>query len=314
MNYQNNLAFVFPGQGSQSIGMVTEFAASYPDVKQLFERASDALKCNLWTLVQEGPIEQLNQTHNTQPAMLTAGFATWAVWCKHSDIRPKWMAGHSLGEYTALVCAGALDFEDAISLVATRGLLMQTAVPEGTGAMAAILGLDDAEVIKLCTEASDQEVVAAVNFNAPGQVVIAGNVAAVDRATALAKTAGAKKAINLPVSVPSHCPLMAGAAQQLAEKLATVSITPPLNQIIHNADVSTHTTPDEIRHALTEQLYRPVRWSDTVQYLHGQGVDRFVEMGPGKVLLGLNKRIVKAAEHHAIYDPISLNQVLGAVT
>jgi [acyl-carrier-protein] S-malonyltransferase len=311
MNHlNNNLAFVFPGQGSQSVGMVAELAASYPEVKRTFERAADALSYDLWSLVKDGPLEQLNQTYNTQPAMLAAGFAVWEVWCMQTAVRPAWMAGHSLGEYTALVCAGALDFEDALKLVADRGRLMQAAVPEGVGAMAAILGLDDTQVIQVCGEAAEQEVVAAVNFNAPGQVVIAGHAAAVNRAIDLAKAAGAKKAIGLPVSVPSHCQLMAGAAQQLAEKLSTVAITVPQTPVIHNVDVRTHAVPDDIRSALTEQLYRPVRWADTVQYLSDQGVGRFIELGPGRVLLGLNKRIAKSAEHDAIYDSASLNQVL----
>lgn len=311
MNQQNeHLAFVFPGQGSQSIGMVDALATNYPIVKHTFEQASDAIGFDLWALVKEGPIEQLNQTHNTQPAMLAAGFAIWTALCQQSAIRPAWMAGHSLGEYTALVCAGALDFEDALRLVVARGKLMQAAVPEGVGAMAAILGLDDKEVIQVCAAAAEQEVVAAVNFNSPGQVVIAGHVAAVDRAVALAKAAGAKKAVALPVSVPSHCVLMADAAKQLAEHLSSVSIATPTTKVIHNVDVSSHLVPNEIRHALAEQLYQPVRWADSVQYLHDNGVRQFVECGPGKALLGLNKRIVKDAEHFAIYDAASLNQVL----
>ncbi len=220
------------------------------------------------------------------------------------------MAGHSLGEYTALVCAGTLDFEDALKLVVARGRLMQAAVPEGVGAMAAILGLDDEQVVAVCGQAAEQEVVAAVNFNSPGQVVIAGHAAAVDRAIALAKSAGAKKAVTLPVSVPSHCQLMAEAAEQLAKNLLAVAISTPNATVIHNVDVAMHLAPDDIRIALTEQLYRPVRWAETVQYLHEQGVGNFVEMGPGRVLTGLNKRIVKSAEHFSIYDPVSLNQVL----
>ncbi|NOT84074.1 MAG: ACP S-malonyltransferase [Methylococcaceae bacterium] len=306
----NNLAFVFPGQGSQSVGMLSELAASYGEVKQTFERASDALCYDLWALVKSGPIEQLNQTQNTQPVMLAAGFAVWQVWCKQASIRPAWMAGHSLGEYTALVCSGALLFEDAIKLVAERGRLMQIAVPEGIGAMAAILGLEDQQVVNVCAEAAEQEVVAAVNFNAPGQVVIAGHVAAVDRAIALAKAAGAKKAIALPVSVPSHCQLMAGAANQLAEKLLAVPINTPEIPVIHNVDICSHSVPAVIRTALKEQLYKPVRWADSIQFMSDQGVEVFVECGPGKVLLGLNKRIVKTAEHLSIYDPATLNQIL----
>lgn len=311
MNQQNDtLAFVFPGQGSQSIGMIDALAMDYPIVKHIFERASDAISFDLWALVKNGPIEQLNQTHNTQPAMLAASYAIWSVWCQQSAIRPAWMAGHSLGEYTALVCAGAFHFEDALQLVVARGKLMQAAVPDGVGAMAAILGLDDKEVIQVCIAAAEHEVVSAVNFNSPGQVVIAGHVAAVDRAIALSKEAGAKKAILLPVSVPSHCALMAKAAKQLAGYLADVTTTTPTTKVIHNADVNLHTDSNEIRNALTEQLHQPVRWVDSIQHLHDQGVVTFVECGPGKVLLGLNKRIVKTAEHTAIYDAASLNQVL----
>jgi [acyl-carrier-protein] S-malonyltransferase len=311
MNHQNyDLAFVFPGQGSQSIGMLAELAASYPEVKQTFERAADVLGFDLWALVNDGSIELLNQTHNTQPAMLVAGFAVWEVWCKQSAVRPAWMAGHSLGEYTALVCSGVLDFEDAIKLVAERGRLMQAAVPEGTGAMAAILGLEDHQVVRVCEQAAEHEVVAAVNFNAPGQVVIAGQVAAVDRAIALAKTAGAKKAIALPVSVPSHCQLMTDAAQQLVEKLESISLKTPAIPVIHNVDICAHSAPEVIRNALKEQLYRPVRWTDTIQFMVDQGVGKFVECGPGKVLAGLNKRIVKSAEHFTLFDPATLNQVL----
>ena len=311
MKHNNyNVAFVFPGQGSQSVGMRSELAASFPEVKHIFERASDALGCDLWALVKNGPIEALNQTQNTQPVMLAAGFAVWEVWCKQSPIRPAWVAGHSLGEYTALVCAGALLFEDAIKLVAERGRLMQAAVPEGIGAMAAILGLEDQQVVAVCAEAAEHEVVAAVNFNAPGQVVIAGHVAAVERAIVLAKAAGAKKAIALPVSVPSHCQLMAGAAEQLAEKLLHIPVVTPAITVVHNVDISSHGAPEVIRNVLKEQLYKPVRWADSIQFMADQGVELFVECGPGKVLLGLYKRIVKAATHLTLYDPATLNQVL----
>jgi [acyl-carrier-protein] S-malonyltransferase len=311
MNNQTyNLAFVFPGQGSQSVGMLSELAASYPEVKRTFERASDALGKDLWLIVAEGPEDELNQTHNTQPAMLAAGVAIWEVWCKHSNVRPAWMAGHSLGEYTALVCSEAMSFEDGIKLVAARGRLMQEAVPPGIGAMAAILGLEDHQVVKACADAAENETVSAVNFNSPGQVVIAGHVAAVERAMQAAKAAGAKRTVLLPVSVPSHCALMASAAQKLDEQLQGTVIDTPKMTLIHNVDVASHSAPEVICNALKEQLYKPVRWSDSVKFMHDQGVTCFVECGPGKVLIGLNKRIVKDAEHLSIYDPETLNAAL----
>ncbi|MGZ5051887.1 MAG: ACP S-malonyltransferase [Methylobacter sp.] len=311
MNNQTyNLAFVFPGQGSQSVGMLADLAASYPEVKQTFERASDALGKDLWAIVSAGPEAELNQTHNTQPAMLAAGFAVWNIWCKHSQVRPAWMAGHSLGEYTALVCSEAISFEDGIRLVAARGVLMQEAVPAGVGAMAAILGLDDHQVVKVCADAAENEIVSAVNFNSPGQVVIAGNTAAVERAIAAAKEAGAKRAVLLPVSVPSHCQLMEPAAQKLDQQLQNTAIETPKMTLIHNVDVASHSAPEVIRNALKEQLYKPVRWADSVKFMHDQGVTCFVECGPGKVLVGLNKRIAKDAEHLSIYDTETLNTVL----
>ncbi|MFA6051821.1 MAG: ACP S-malonyltransferase [Methylobacter sp.] len=311
MNSQTyNLAFVFPGQGSQSVGMLADLAASYPEVKHTFERASDALGKDLWSIVANGPEDELNQTHNTQPAMLAAGVAVWEVWCKHSTTRPSWMAGHSLGEYTALVCSEAMSLEDGIKLVAARGRLMQEAVPPGVGAMAAILGLEDHQVVKVCADAAGNEVVSAVNFNSPGQVVIAGNVAAVERAMATAKEAGAKRAVLLPVSVPSHCALMESAAEKLNEQLQNTVIGMPKMTLIHNVDVAAHSAPEVIRNALKEQLYKPVRWSDSIKFMHDQGVTCFVECGPGKVLVGLNKRIAKDAEHMTIYDTETLNNVL----
>ncbi|MBF6647683.1 ACP S-malonyltransferase [Methylobacter sp. BlB1] len=311
MSKQNyNLAFVFPGQGSQSVGMMSELAESYPEVKQIFEQASDALGKDLWSIVSSGPEEDLNQTHNTQPAMLAAGVAIWKVWCKQSNIRPAWMAGHSLGEYTALVCSDAISFEDGIKLVAARGRLMQEAVPAGVGAMAAILGLEDHQVVKVCAEAAENEVVSAVNFNAPGQVVIAGHTAAVERAIAAAKEAGAKRAVQLPVSVPSHCALMQPAAEKLDEQLQNIALSAPKMTLIHNVDVAAHSASEVIRSVLKEQLYKPVRWVDSIKFMHDQGVTHFVECGPGKVLIGLNKRIAKDAEHMAIYNPETLNKVL----
>lgn len=309
-NQNYNLAFVFPGQGSQSVGMLSELAASYPEVKHVFERASDALGKDLWSIVAKGPEDELNQTHNTQPVMLAAGVAVWEVWRKHSNVRPAWMAGHSLGEYTALVCSEAMSFEDGVKLVAARGQLMQAAVPAGVGAMAAILGLEDHQVVKVCADAAENEIVSAVNFNSPGQVVIAGNTAAVERAMLAAKEAGAKRAVLLPVSVPSHCALMEPAAQKLDEQLQSTVIDTPKMTLIHNVDVASHSAPEVIRNALKEQLYKPVRWTDSIKFMHDQGVTCFVECGPGKVLIGLNKRIVKDAEHLSIYDPETLNTAL----
>ena len=311
MNQQlYNLAFVFPGQGSQSVGMLSDLAANYSEVRHTFERASDALGLDLWSIVAQGPEAVLNQTQNTQPAMLAAGVAVWEVWCKHSVIRPEWMAGHSLGEYTALVCSGALSFEDGIKLVAARGQLMQEAVPAGVGAMAAILGLEDHQVVNICAQVADNEVVSAVNFNAPGQVVIAGHLTAVERAMLAAKDAGAKRALLLPVSVPSHCALMQSAAEKLDTYLQGTAIDIPNTTLIHNVDVASHSAPEVIRNALKEQLFRPVRWVDTIKFMHDQGVTHFVECGPGKVLAGLNKRIVKDAEHKALYDSETLNKLL----
>ncbi len=311
MSEQNyNLAFAFPGQGSQSIGMMSDLAESFPTVRQTFEQASDCLGFDLWQLVQQGPVEDLNQTHNTQPAMLVSAVAMWRVWCEQSDITPSWMAGHSLGEYTALVCSQALGFEDAVQLVAERGRLMQQAVPAGVGAMAAIIGLEDHVVVKVCADSAEGDVVSAVNFNAPGQVVIAGNHDAVERAMQAAKDAGAKRALKLPVSVPSHCSLMEPAAEKLAEKLQSISINTPKMTLIHNVDVASHNAEEVIKNALKEQLFKPVRWVDGIKYMHDQGVANMVECGPGKVLLGLNKRIVKQANHMAMFDPASLENVL----
>jgi [acyl-carrier-protein] S-malonyltransferase len=306
----NNLAFVFPGQGSQSVGMITDLANNYPEVRQLFTIASDVLGKDLWQIVTQGPETELNQTHNTQPALLAAGVALWKIWCKHSTVRPAWLAGHSLGEYTALVCANALSFEDGIKLVAQRGLLMQAAVPAGVGAMAAILGLNDAQIIDICAAVAEDEVVSAVNFNSPGQVVIAGNTAAVERAMLACKAAGAKRTVPLPVSVPSHCALMLPAAEQLDSYLQNTVFNVPDIPLLHNVDVMTHADPVAIRSALKQQLYQPVRWVDSVKWMAEHGVTRFVECGPGKVLIGLNKRIVKEAEHYTFYDSETLNTTM----
>lgn len=303
------LAFVFPGQGSQSVGMLGGLAGTSPEVVQTFAEASDALGFDLWKLVCEGPAEQLNRTEHTQPAMLAAGVAVWRVWLTESAVRPHWMAGHSLGEYTALVCADRLAFADAIRLVRRRGELMQEAVPDGAGAMAAILGLTDEQVVHLCAELSTADaVVAAANFNGPGQVVVAGHQAAVRRAVEQAKQAGAKRALLLPVSVPSHCPLMKGAAERLRDVLVSTAIgTSPVVGVIHNVDVAVHPTDDAVRAALVAQLYDSVRWTETVQCLSRNGVKLIVECGPGKVLTGLNRRIAAQCQSVSIHDRESLD-------
>ena len=308
-----SFAFIFPGQGSQSVGMLSELAAQFPLVGETFQEASSALGYDLWQLVKDGPAEDLNQTHITQPAMLTAGIAAWRVWQEQNGAQPAAMAGHSLGEYTALVAAGSLDLGEAVSLVADRGRFMQEAVPAGTGAMAAILGLDDAKVIEVCEQAAEGEVVSAVNFNSPGQVVVAGHAKAVDRAVELAKAAGAKRALVLPVSVPSHCSLMAPAAERLAERLAGIQVNTPAVPVYNNVDVKAENDAAAIRDALKRQLYSPVRWVETIQALAGQGIGTVVECGPGKVLVGLNKRIDKAMGTQFIQDPDSLAAALEAV-
>ena len=310
-NVDKTLAIVFPGQGSQSIGMLSELAESEPLVKETFAQASDVLGYDLWQLAQDGPEEELNRTDKTQPAMLAAGVAVWRAWRQAGGAVPGVVAGHSLGEYTALVCAGALEFTAAISLVEARGQCMQSAVPAGVGAMAAILGLDDATITEVCERAADGEVVSPVNFNSPGQVVIAGNADAVQRAMGLAKEAGAKRALPLAVSVPSHCSLMQPAAEQFAERLAQTVINTPLIPVMQNVDAMLHEQPDEIRENLKKQLYCPVQWVLTVQNLGAQGATRIVEAGPGKVLAGLCKRIDKSIANAAVFDPASLAAALA---
>jgi len=310
-NTDSSLAIVFPGQGSQSPGMLSELAASYPLVNETFTEASDVLGYDLWTLTQDGPEEELNRTDKTQPAMLAAGVAVWRVWQHAGGAVPGVMAGHSLGEYTALVCAGALQFSEAISLVEERGRCMQSAVPAGVGGMAAILGLDDATVTDVCSRAAEGEVVSPVNFNSPGQVVIAGNAAAVERAIVLAKQAGAKRALPLAVSVPSHCELMRPAAEQFAGRLAQATISAPTIAVMQNVDAALHEQPDIIRENLAQQLYCPVQWVLSVQHLGRQGVTRIVEAGPGKVLAGLCKRIDKSIANASIFDSASLIAALG---
>jgi [acyl-carrier-protein] S-malonyltransferase len=306
-------AAIFPGQGSQSVGMLSELAQQYSLVQQTFAEASDALGFDLWDMVQNGPDTDLNSTHNTQPAMLSAGVAVWRIWNESGAPQPAAMAGHSLGEFTALVCSGAMDFSDAVKLVAERGRLMQEAVPEGQGAMAAILGLDDAVVISVCEKAAEGDVVQAVNFNSPGQVVIAGSAAAVDRAIQVATDEGAKKAIKLPVSVPSHCDLMKPAAEKLAEKLTQIEIATPSIPVIHNVDVTSHSDADAIRNSLSMQLYRPVRWVETVQKLAADGMSDMVEMGPGKVLMGLIRRIDRSVTCTPVQDPAGLDKALEKI-
>ncbi len=309
-----SLAFVFPGQGSQAVGMLADLATAHPEVKQAFDEASAVLSQNLWELVSNGPTNRLNQTEITQPAMLAAGMAVWRVWQSQQGPAPMMMAGHSLGEYTALVCAGALEFTAAIGLVADRARYMQAASPAGEGAMAAIIGLDDDAVGQLCTDNAEDEVLSPVNYNSPGQVVIAGSKTAVDRAIANAKAAGAKRALILPVSVPSHCALMHPAAEKMAARLQTVEIHPPAIPVIHNAHVTAESDPAAIRHALVRQTESPVRWVESIQYMIGAGIDRIVECGPGRVLTGLIKRTDKHCRTLPVYDDNSLQQALNALT
>lgn len=283
-------AFLFPGQGSQSVGMMNGLS-QYPEVRQTFDEASAALGEDLWKLVTEGPVDTLNQTTYTQPAMLAADIATWRVYLGQGGTMPAVMAGHSLGEIAALVAAGALDFADAVKLTRFRAEAMQNAVPEGVGAMAAVLGLDDGAVRAVCAEAAQGEVLEPVNLNSPGQVVIAGNKAAVERGMTLAKEKGAKRALPLPVSVPSHSSLMKPAADKFRGYLESVNLRVPSMPVLQNADVQAFTDPAAIKEALARQLHSPVRWVETVQALAGQGIERCVECGPGKVLAGLVKRI-----------------------
>ncbi|MGC0795973.1 ACP S-malonyltransferase [Pantoea agglomerans pv. betae] len=304
-------AFVFPGQGSQTVGMLTELAATYPLVEETFREASDALGYDLWQLVSQGPAEELNKTWQTQPALLAASVAIYRVWQQQGGEQPALMAGHSLGEYSALVCAGVLNFADAVKLVELRGKLMQEAVPEGTGAMQAIIGLDDAAIRKACEESAQGQVVSPVNFNSPGQVVIAGNKEAVERAGAACKAAGAKRALPLPVSVPSHCALMKPAADKLAMALESITFNAPAVPVINNVDVKAETDAAAIRHALVRQLYSPVRWTESVEAMAAQGVTQLLEMGPGKVLTGLTKRIVDSLTAAAVNDTASLTAALG---
>jgi [acyl-carrier-protein] S-malonyltransferase len=310
-----SLAFVFPGQGSQSIGMLSALATVSPTIEATFAEASAVLGYDLWRRCQDGPLELLNSTECTQPAMLTAGIATYRLWRERGGPQPRLMAGHSLGEFTALVAAGTMDFRVAVDLVKYRGELMQAAVPPGQGAMAAIMGLEDLDVDEACREASEGEVVEAVNFNAPGQVVIAGVATAVARAIKVAAAKGARRALELPVSVPAHSSLMRPAADQLRARLEGTAFTPPSGIAVYGVDVKTHSSAAGIRAGLVKQLYTPVYWASTVRTMITSGAAQIVECGPGKVLTGLNRRVDKNRDLKmmALEDPQSLDDALAAV-
>ena len=306
-------AFIFPGQGSQSVGMLSAAADAWPMIAETFDDASKVLGYDLWHVCQHGPAEELNQTMVTQPALLTASVALWRQWLVTGGAQPDFVAGHSLGEYSALVAAESLDFIEAVKLVQLRGELMQDAVPAGEGKMAAILGLDDADVVAACEESAQGDVVAAVNFNAPGQVVIAGSVAAVERAIEACKARGARKAMALPVSVPSHCALMKGAAEQLAEALDEVRFNDAVIPVVQNVHAAVSRDAKTLKANLLKQLYSPVLWTDSVRTLTGEGVNVAVECGAGKVLAGLIKRIDRDLPVHGIEDPDSLASAIEAL-
>ncbi|MGI9273205.1 MAG: ACP S-malonyltransferase [Woeseiaceae bacterium] len=305
-----SIAMVFPGQGSQSPGMQADLAARFKEVGEVYTEAADILGYDLWRLVQVGPAERLGETTVTQPAMLTAGYAAWRVWQVAGGTAPTLMAGHSLGEYTALVCAGSVSFADALTVVRKRSELMQGAVPAGAGAMAAILGLDDDTIVKVCSEAAGDGVADAVNFNAPGQVVIAGDVAAVDRAIELAKEQGARRALMLPVSVPAHSALMQGAGEALADSLANAQFSQPDISVIAASNGVPYGDGDDIRQRLSRQVYAPVRWVDTIAAMVSEGADTVIECGPGKVLAGLMRRIDKSVTCFYIDSTDSLEKAL----
>lgn len=306
---QNNLAFIFPGQGSQTEGMLADIAHE-PIVAATLQEANDALGYDLRLIILQGSKEELGKTVITQPALLTVSIALWRLWCEKSEIRPAFLAGHSLGEYSALVAGGVLPFADVVKLVAQRAAYMQDAVQPGEGAMAAILGMEDAAVVELCAEAAGDDILSAVNFNSPGQVVIAGTAAAVERASLLAKEKGARKAMPLPVSVPSHCMLMKPAADRLAIEMDKIEFSVPTITVIHNVDVKAHNDATEIKTSLVEQLYQPVRWTETIESMVAQGVTQLVECGPSKVLTGLTKRIDKSVTSFNIDGETALNEVL----
>ena len=304
-------AFLFPGQGSQSVGMMQGFG-DMAIIRATFDEASAVIGQDLWRMATQ-PNEELNQTANTQPLMLTAGIATWRAWKQAGGAQPTWMAGHSLGEYTALVAAGALSFPDALPLVRFRAEVMQDAVADGVGAMAAVLGLDDEIVRAVCAESAQGDVLEAVNFNSPGQVVIAGNKAAVERGMEVAKARGAKRALILPVSVPSHCALMKPAAEQLKAYLGKVPISAPQIPVLHNSDVAAYSDAAQIKDALVRQLYCPVRWVESVQRLASDGISQVLECGPGKVLTGLNKRINSEMTCYALTGSDALAEAMSAL-
>ncbi len=305
----NNLAFVFPGQGSQTVGMLSDFADD-AIVQETFKQASEALGYDVWQLISTDEHGQLNQTQFTQPALLTASVAMYRVITEKTGAMPSSMAGHSLGEYSALVCAGVLSLADAVKLVEKRGQFMQSSVPEGTGAMAAVIGLADDKIIEACSSAAQDEVVSAVNFNSPGQVVIAGNKVAVERAGDLCKEAGAKRVLPLPVSVPSHCALMKEAAEQLAQAFNDVTFNEPKIAVINNVDVSAEQSVEAIKQALIKQLYSPVRWTETIEQLAANGTEKMLEVGPGKVLQGLVKRINKSITCVSINDATTIDKAI----
>ncbi|MCI1730313.1 MAG: ACP S-malonyltransferase [Chiayiivirga sp.] len=309
---QAHLAFVFPGQGSQALGMLGELAMAHGEVRATFDEASSGAGVDLWALSQQGPEEQLNQTEFTQPALLAAGVAAWRAWVARGGAQPAQFAGHSLGEYAALVAAGALSLTDGARLVRERGRLMQAAVPAGSGAMAAVLGADDALVAEVCAQVSNDTVVVPANYNSPGQIVIGGHVDALDRALAGLASRGVKKAVKLAVSVPSHTPLMRGAATQLGEFMQTLDWKAPDRPVIQNADARAHATVEAIRDALARQLYLPVRWTECVQALAAGGATRLVECGPGKVLSGLAKRIDKSLDARSLAMPVDFDATLAA--
>ena len=307
------LGFTFPGQNSQHMGMLAELGQSHPVITATFAEASAVLGYDLWALAQNGPESQQSLTHITQPLILTASVALWRLWLQQGGALPALMAGHSLGEYSALVCAGVLQFTDAVSLVRQRGEFMQSAVPVGVGGMAAIIGLDDASITRACAEASTSEVVAAVNFNSPGQVVISGHSAAVTRAGELCKAAGAKRVLSLSVSAPFHSPLMKPAAERFAQSLAGIALSPPVTPVLQNYGLATTSDVEQIRSNLVLQIYNPVPWVTTVQAFAARGINTLVELGPGKVLTGFNKRIDAGITAMAVNDAASLAAALAAV-